>query len=234
MFWDFGSAVSLQRQATGDHVQKSSTRELQQQKQLQDPQQQSRASGYCSKYQRGCCSTSPRIVTHCPNPPGKCRQEEYTRAPRRKRHHSQHPTCPLHGTRGKPLQNIMNYDDDICKNLLVGAKDLRETAQSQPKLRGECLIARRLHTVALLPTCFLCLQTCHTHVTILPTHSRWLKACQKTELHLTLCVCVFVSSVCLGVSLSLFLSLSLPRSVSPSLCLSRCETCMLSSLAASP
>ena len=50
---------------------------------------------------------------------------------------------------------------------------------------AECLVARRLDTVALLHTCFLCLQTCLTHVTILPTHSRWLKVCQKTELHLT-------------------------------------------------
>ena len=50
---------------------------------------------------------------------------------------------------------------------------------------GECLIARRLNTVALLHTCFPCLQTCQAHVTILPTHSRWLKVCQKTELHLT-------------------------------------------------
>ena len=50
---------------------------------------------------------------------------------------------------------------------------------------GECLIVHRLDTVALLHTCFPSLQTCQTHLTILPTHSHWLKVCQKTELHLT-------------------------------------------------
>ena len=38
MFWDFGSAVSSQRQAAGDHVQASANRNPQQQEQLQDPQ----------------------------------------------------------------------------------------------------------------------------------------------------------------------------------------------------
>ena len=38
MFWDFGSAASSQRQAVGDHAQASVSRNLQQQKQLQDPQ----------------------------------------------------------------------------------------------------------------------------------------------------------------------------------------------------
>ena len=37
-FWDFGSAVSSKWQAAGGHVQKSASRDLQQQKQLQDPQ----------------------------------------------------------------------------------------------------------------------------------------------------------------------------------------------------
>ena len=50
---------------------------------------------------------------------------------------------------------------------------------------GECLIVHRLDTIALLHICFPCLQICQTHVTVLPTHSRWLKVCQKTELHLT-------------------------------------------------
>ena len=48
-----------------------------------------------------------------------------------------------------------------------------------------CSIVHRLDTVALLHTCFPCFQTFQTHMTILPTHSRWLKVCQKTELHLT-------------------------------------------------
>ena len=57
MFWDFGSVVSSQRQAAGDHVQKSASVDPQQ---SQDPQQQQqRASGNCS--------TLPRIATHCPN-----------------------------------------------------------------------------------------------------------------------------------------------------------------------
>ena len=62
MFWDFGSAVSSQWQEAGDHVQKSASRDPQQQKQLQDSQQRQHASGDCS---RCCCSTLPRIVTHC-------------------------------------------------------------------------------------------------------------------------------------------------------------------------
>ena len=45
-----------------------------------------------------------------------------------------------------------------------------------------CSIVHRLDTVALLHTCFLCFQT---HLAILPTHSRWSKVCQETELHLT-------------------------------------------------
>ena len=49
-----------------------------------------------------------------------------------------------------------------------------------------CLIAHRLDTVALLHMCFPFFQTCHAHLIIFPTHSRWLKACHKTELHLTL------------------------------------------------
>ena len=92
-------------------------------------------------------------------------------------------------------------------------------AQSQPKLR-ESLIARRLDTVALLHTFFPCLQTCQTHVTSLPTHSRWLKVCQKTELHLTLCLSLSLSvSLCLSLSLSVSLCLSVCLSVSPSVCL---------------
>ena len=38
MFSDFGSAVSSQRQAAGDHVQASVSRNLKQQVRLQDPQ----------------------------------------------------------------------------------------------------------------------------------------------------------------------------------------------------
>ena len=49
-----------------------------------------------------------------------------------------------------------------------------------------CLIAHRLDTVALLHICFPCFQICHAHLIIFPTHSRWLKAYHKTELHLTL------------------------------------------------
>ena len=48
-----------------------------------------------------------------------------------------------------------------------------------------CCITHRLDTVALLPICFPCFQTCHVHLTIFPTHLRWLKSCHKMELHLT-------------------------------------------------
>ena len=84
---------------------------------------------------------------------------------------------------------------------------------------GECLIVHRLDTVALLHTCFPCLQTCQTHLTILPTHSRWLKVCQKTELHLILflslsfsfsCSCLFLLLLFLySWSLALVLSVDL-------------------------
>ena len=52
---------------------------------------------------------------------------------------------------------------------------------------GECSIVHRLDTSALLHTFLPCLQTCQTYLTIPATHSRWLKVCQKTELHLALC-----------------------------------------------
>ena len=60
---------------------------------------------------------------------GKFRQGEYVRVLPRKRRHSRHRTSPLHGTRDKSLQSITHYDDDIRKDLLVEARDLRETAQ---------------------------------------------------------------------------------------------------------
>ena len=43
MFWDFGSAVSSQQQAAGDHVQRAASREPQQQKHPQHPQQRQQA-----------------------------------------------------------------------------------------------------------------------------------------------------------------------------------------------
>ena len=66
----------------------------------------------------------------------------------------------------------------------------------------ECCIPHGLDTDAFLHICFPCFQTCHVHLTIFPTHSRWLKSCHKKELHLTL-------SFSLSFSLSLFVSVSL-------------------------
>ena len=43
MLWDFGSAVSSQQQAAGDYVQRAASREPQQQKYLQHPQQRQQA-----------------------------------------------------------------------------------------------------------------------------------------------------------------------------------------------
>ena len=43
MLWDFGSAVSSQQQAAGDHVQRAASREPQQQKYPQHPQQRQQA-----------------------------------------------------------------------------------------------------------------------------------------------------------------------------------------------
>ena len=43
MLWDFGSAVSSQQQAAGDHVQRAASREPQQQKHPQHPQQRQQA-----------------------------------------------------------------------------------------------------------------------------------------------------------------------------------------------
>ena len=79
MFWDFGSAVSSQQQAAGDHVQKSASGDPQQQKQLQDPQQQWRASGSCWRCQK---RLLPHIAldydTLIKIDFGKCRQGENT------------------------------------------------------------------------------------------------------------------------------------------------------------
>ena len=41
------------------------------------------------------------------------------------------------------------------------------------------LIVHRRDTVALLRTCFPCRQTCQTHLTILPTHSRGSRFARK-------------------------------------------------------
>ena len=43
MLWDFGSAVSSQQQAAGDHVQRAASRGPQQQKHPQHPQQRQQA-----------------------------------------------------------------------------------------------------------------------------------------------------------------------------------------------
>ena len=84
----------------------------------------------------------------------------------------------------------------VCVTVSLGAKPA--------KAEGERSIVHRLDTVALLHTCFPCFQTCQTHLTILPTHPRWLKVCHKTELHLTLSVCL---SLCLCTFFSLLLLL---------------------------
>ena len=62
MFWDFGSAVTSQRQAAGDRVQTSVSRNLQQQEQLQDPQYPQQASGNCSRCQRRRCATLSQVT----------------------------------------------------------------------------------------------------------------------------------------------------------------------------
>ena len=46
---------------------------------------------------------------------------------------------------------------------------------------GECSIVHRLDTVALLHTCIPCLQTCQTHLTMIPTRLSWLKVCHKNR-----------------------------------------------------
>ena len=59
MFWDFGSAISSQRQAAGDHVQKSASRDPQQ---SQDPQQQQRTSRK-KLYLASDCDTLPKSTS---------------------------------------------------------------------------------------------------------------------------------------------------------------------------
>ena len=61
----FSSQLSGRQQDTTSRSQPAET--LQQQKQLQDPQQQQRAPGSWSRCQRGFCSTLPWIMTHCSN-----------------------------------------------------------------------------------------------------------------------------------------------------------------------
>ena len=111
MFWDFGSAVRSQRQPVGDHVHKSASFDVQQLKQLQDPQRQQRASGNCSRCQRGCCSTLPRIVTHCSNRLRKVQTGRHIRARPPKHHQRRRRTFPLHGTHDKSSKSIMKCDD---------------------------------------------------------------------------------------------------------------------------
>ena len=60
MFWDFGSAVSSQRQAAGDQVQKSASRD---QQQSQDPQQQ-RTSGNCSTLPKSTSESTDKENTY--------------------------------------------------------------------------------------------------------------------------------------------------------------------------
>ena len=67
MFWDFGSAVSSQRQAAGDHVQASVSRKLQQQEQLQDPHLPQLASRNCSRCQRRRCATLSQVTIQYSN-----------------------------------------------------------------------------------------------------------------------------------------------------------------------
>ena len=130
VFCGFGSAVSSHRQAAGDHVQNPASRDPQQSK---DPQQQQQASGNCS--------TLLRIATHCRSRlrRGEHRQEEHIRDHPRKQHQSRRRTFPLHGTRDKSLQNIMQCDDDICKDLLDnvmvvnGTDALQETSERMTK-----------------------------------------------------------------------------------------------------
>ena len=74
---------------------------------------------------------------------------------------------------------------------------LRQAAGDHVQHRG---------TLAHLHPCF---QSCRVDLTILPTHSRWLKVCLKTQLHVTLSLFFFFSlSLFLSFALSLFLSLS--------------------------
>ena len=128
MFWDFGSAVSSQQQAAGDHVQKSASRNPQQQKQLQDPQQRARSSTKCLQ----ATTRSPRqivrdvkedVALHCFGLRhiaqidfGKFRQGEHIRVPPRIHHHCRRRTFPSHRTYDKSFQSIMKCDD-ICKDL---------------------------------------------------------------------------------------------------------------------
>ena len=100
MFWDFGSAVSSQRQAAGDHVQKSASRDPQQQKQLQDSQQRD-----FRKFSQG----------------------EHMRVHPRQHHHSRRRTLPLHGAHDKSLQSIMKCDDDIHENFHDGVMSFNDT-----------------------------------------------------------------------------------------------------------
>ena len=125
MFWDFGSAVSSQRQAAGDHVQKSASRDPQQQKQLQDPQQ-ARSSTKCLQ----ATTRSPReivrdvkkdVALHCFGLRhiaqidfGKLRQGEHIRVPPQIHHHCRRRSFPSHSTYDKSFQSIMKCDDDIC------------------------------------------------------------------------------------------------------------------------
>ena len=127
MFWDFGSAVSSQRQAAGDHVHGGRLK-------LQ------RNEGHLQGFELY-CGDRPLV-----------KDEE--------------PECVAR-------QSFVLATVSVTVSL--GAKP----AQAE----GECFNCTQ--TVALLHTCFFCFQTCQTHLTVLPTRSRWLNVCHKTELRLT-------------------------------------------------
>ena len=102
MFWDFGSAVSSQRQAAGDHVQASVSRDLQQQ---EEPQQ---TSENCSRCQRRRCATLSQVTIQHSNQLWKVRTvRTHTISSTERHHHSRHTALPLDRIQDKFLVNIM-------------------------------------------------------------------------------------------------------------------------------
>ena len=102
---------------------------------LQQPQQ---ASGSCSVCQRRRCATLSQVLTHRPNLTSKRLQTGGDTRTSSSAETSSQSAPNVSVARNMPAnlsQNIMNYDDDIRKDLRVGARGLRKTAQ---KHRDTC------------------------------------------------------------------------------------------------
>ena len=102
MLWDFGSAVSSQQQAAGDHVQRAASREPQQQKHPQHPQQRQQAGQELVPW----IPTNPDDVMH------RLVDNHYAMDPIRRSFKSTTESSDRENTFEMPDGNVFNIDDE--------------------------------------------------------------------------------------------------------------------------